>query len=79
MTLDNLQKNLQAKFGEHFFQIAFYCDNRQQNNIGKFWVKLETDIDGEYKAWQVRNVESFKDGYKKLLEKLDADGIYPSK
>ena len=71
MGLIELQHDLQKKFGEHFFQIAFYCDNRSQNNIGKFWCKLETDVNGEYKAWQVRDVESFEDGYQKLLLKIN--------
>lgn len=71
ITLRSLQKQLQKKFGKHFYQVAFYDDNRSQNNIGKYWVKLETDIDGEYKAWQVRDVSSFEDGYKKLLNKIN--------
>jgi hypothetical protein len=70
MKLEELQTELQKVFGSHFFQIAFYCDNREQNNIGKYWVKLETDIDGEYKAWQVRDVNSFEDGYLQLLQKV---------
>jgi hypothetical protein len=70
MELKELQTKLQEVFGEHFFQVAFYCDNRQQNNIGKFWAKLETDINGEYKAWQVRDVESFEDGFNKLVLKV---------
>jgi hypothetical protein len=70
MTLQDLQKELEKIFGKHFMQIAFYLDNREQNNIGKFWCKLETDVDGEYKAWQVRDCDSFEDCYAKIIKKI---------
>ena len=71
MTLQDLQQELELKFGHNFFQIAFYCDNREQNNIGKFWCKLETDNEKGYLAWQVRDCDSFEDCYEKLLKKID--------
>jgi hypothetical protein len=75
------EKQLQELFGKHFFQWAFYCDNRQQNNIGKYWIKVETDLDGEYKAWQVRDVKSLEEGWKQLIKKIKNDrrtNIHPS-
>ena len=68
--IEDLQKELETIFGHHFFQIAFYCDNRQQNNIGRIWIKVETDVDGEYRAWQVRDCESFESAYEEILKKI---------
>lgn len=70
MTLEQLQAELEQIFGHHFFQIAFYCDNREQNNIGRIWIKVETDVNGEYKAWQVRDAKSFDSAYQDILKKI---------
>lgn len=68
--LAELQKESEKIFGHHFFQIAFYCDNREQNNIGKIWIKVETDFNGEYKAWQIRDVSSFEEAYREIIKKI---------
>ncbi len=66
----NFEQELNELLGEHFWQIAFYNDNRIQNNIGRYWIKIETDQNGDYKAWQVRDIESFEQGYSQLIERI---------
>jgi len=65
-----MELELQEVFGQNFFQVAFYVDNRKQNNIGKYWVKVETDQNGEYKAWQVRDADSLEEAWDKIIKKI---------
>lgn len=70
ITLEQIEFELQKLFGDHFFQVAFYCDNRSQNNIGKYWIKVETDLEGEYRAWQVRDKPSLEEAWVEIIKKI---------
>jgi len=70
ITLDEMEVELQEIFGQNFFQFAFYVDNRKQNNIGKYWVKVESDISGHYNAWQVRDAVSLEEAWIEIIKKI---------
>ena len=71
MTLKQMERQLQKQFGNKFFQFAFYVDNRKLKRIGKYWIKVETEAsENEYKAYQIRDIKSLDDGFKKLLRRI---------
>ena len=66
-----MEKELQGIFGERFFQFAFYVDNRRDKIIGKYWVKVETELENQdYRAWQVREKNSLEEAWTEIIEKV---------
>ena len=76
MTIQEIEKELSKLFGDRFFQFAFYVDGRKEKAIGKYWVKVETELDNqEYKAWQARECESLEEAFNTVLEKIKASNL----
>lgn len=76
--MTDLEQELTKLFGNNFFQIAFYRDNRpvQATGAGRCWVKVEAELDeNTYKAWQVRGVASFAEAYAQIIGKIRHDLI----